>query len=86
MHLREKTQREVCQIPVSAPLHVSTYAFLQGQKERLLECFLSQDVLVYDTAEHTLNLGLSQTEMRILPVRFTVEFKDDFVTLYLLAP
>jgi len=86
MQEREKTSHQLCILPRLEPLHVSTQAFLKSQEERLLECLLAQGVLVHDWQEHTTNLGASQTQLRVLPVRFTVEFKDDFVTLYLLAP
>ncbi len=86
MHMREHTSRVLCHWEAKKPLHVSTLAFLQAHQERLWECFSKEGVLVYDRSEHTLNLGASHTDMLLLPVRFTVEFKDDFVTLYLLAP
>jgi len=86
MQHKEKSTTRLCQFEATKPYHVSPHAFLLAHQDKLLECFIGQGVRIHDKAELTLQQGLAYTDMHVPPVRFTVEFKDDFVTLFLLAP
>ncbi len=84
MQQRNKKVIKVCQIPLKAPLAKSAYEFLLEHKIEVAECFISSSVRVFDKEEQSLYLGISQTDTTVLPVYFTVEFKEDLATLYLL--
>lgn len=61
-----------------------TYSFLKEHKYMVAECFLGEKTRVYDYGEQHLLAGSYQTDVTVLPVYFTVDFKEDFVTLILL--
>lgn len=61
-----------------------TLAFLNERKNEVALCFADESVRFHDLEEHKLNRSFSQTDATLLPVHFTVEFKEDLATLFIL--
>jgi len=61
-----------------------TLTFLNERKNEVALCFADESVRFHDFEEHKLNRSFSQTDATLLPVHFTVEFKEDLATLFIL--
>ena len=80
----EKKGALLCHINEKKAKKQSTYEYLGKNKEALLECFAKKNVQVYDVTREKSFQANSNTEVIIAPIRFTVDFKDEFANIYLL--
>jgi hypothetical protein len=63
----------------------STQEYLMRHQNELFECFLKESVYVFDDVSQSRYLAQATTHMKVLPVRFTVDFKDEFANITLLS-
>ena len=77
----EGNTQPLCTIALSNPLNLPKEQFLRKNFDVILPCFyqLSAHLLSWD--EQYLKHGKDQVEIVIEPVRFTVDFKDEFATI-----
>jgi hypothetical protein len=81
----ENSKREfLCKIYKKKSLKDSTHSYLISNYEELLDCFYSSNSRLTSNLQSELKGMLAQSELTILPVKFTVDFKDDFANIYLL--
>lgn len=85
MRLRKELTDERCTIIIKPPQDLDTHSFLLEHIYLVAECFIGEKTRVYDYGEQSLQLAKYQTDTTVLPVYFTVDFKEDFVTLTLLG-
>ena len=85
MRQRSKLENKSCQIMIKKSENGDTYSFLQEHIYLVAECFMGEKIRVYDYGEQSLQLANYQTDATALPVYFTVDFKEEFVTLTLLG-
>ncbi|MDO4674168.1 hypothetical protein [Campylobacter sp.] len=58
-------------------------AFLNSHKDALSECFISAKISVKDLIRTDLLEAQSETYVKILPLRFSVEFGENVATIFL---
>jgi len=77
----EGKAQTLCTIELSNPKNLPKEQFLQKHFDTILPCFyqLSAHLLSWD--DQYLKHGKDQVEIVIEPVRFTVDFKDEFATI-----
>ena len=75
----------LCTLTVKREKDESTKAYLFRNENELFECFLKENVHVYDDVFQSRYLAQTTTHIKVLPVRFTVEFKDEFANISLLS-
>ena len=85
MRQRDRLLDFSCDLMIKPSKRVDTYSFLLEHIDLIAECFLGENVRVYDYGEESFYLANYQTDTAVLPVYFTVDFKEDFVTLILLG-
>lgn len=85
MRQRDRLLDFSCDLMIKPSKRVDTYSFLLEHMDLIAECFLGENVRVYDYGEESFYLANYQTDTAVLPVYFTVDFKEDFVTLILLG-
>ena len=75
-----KTQK-LCTVALPNPQHLPKEQFLRKHFDDILPCFyqLSSHLLAWN--EQYLKHGNDRIELIIEPVRFTVDFKDEFATI-----
>jgi flagellar motility protein FlgQ len=61
----------------------STYSFLKQHISKLIDCFYNTDVKVVSYTQSKLKSIQDSNELIIIPVKFTVDFKDEFANIYL---
>lgn len=81
MRERKKEANVLCELMIKPPKNQDTYTFLKEHIEMLAHCFIGKKTRVYDYGEEDLHVSMYQTDTMVLPVYFTVDFKEDFVTL-----
>jgi hypothetical protein len=84
MRLRKKVTGSRCDIMIDPSNVKDTYAFLKENINSVAECFIGNKIRFYDYGEQSLYLAQYKTDVTVLPIYFTVDFKEDFVTLTLL--
>ena len=60
------------------------FHFLNSYKEKLIECFIGAKISVKDIVNTDLFKARSETYIKILPLRFTVDFGEHSVIIYYL--
>ena len=73
--------QELCTIELTNPLNLPKEQFLRKHFDDILPCFyqISSHLLAWN--EQHLKHGNDRIELVIEPVRFTVDFKDEFATI-----
>ena len=82
----KKVGTPICKIKHKKAIHVKTLNYLREHEDEIFECFLNNKIILYDNEEHRDNLAMTQTTIIYPPIRFAVEFKDDFATLHAIIP
>lgn len=77
-------QKTFCKIHQKKLDNQTTYDYLLSVNSALLECFTTKDVKVYGYDDYKQKLMDTNTIFFIHPIRFTVDFKEDFANIYLL--
>ncbi|MCR2053885.1 hypothetical protein [Campylobacter helveticus] len=68
---------------IEAP-KMAQLAFLNVHKEELSECFIGAKISVKDVVKADLLKAKSETYVKILPLRFSVDFSENGVIIYYL--
>ena len=80
----ENSLKYVCQIKQKKEKNETAFTYLTRHKEALFECLLGEKVYLYDDTIQSMLLAQTTTHLKVLPARFTVEFKDEFANISLL--
>ena len=75
---------EICQIDSKKSNNISTYEYLKSNKEKLLDCFLSNGAKIYDTSINNSMMASTNSHLTIIPIRFKVRINTDFSTIIML--
>jgi predicted transglutaminase-like cysteine proteinase len=85
MVYKKNEKREfLCKIKAVKTTEETPQDFLNAHYEKLLECFYVSNSRVNSYSDFELKGMLEQSELTILPIKFTVDFKDEFANIYLL--
>lgn len=76
-----EVSRTVCEIPLLDNPQLSKEQFLNQNFDKLLPCFERQPSHMLSWNEYHLKASKDRIEHIIEPVRFTVDFKDEFATI-----
>lgn len=76
-----EVSRTVCEIPLSYDSKLSKEQFLNKNFDKLLPCFEREASHMLSWNEYHLKVSSDRVEHIIEPVRFTVDFKDEFATI-----
>ena len=76
-----EVSRTVCEIPLSYNSKLSKEKFLNENFDKLLPCFDGELSHMLSWNEYHLKANNDRVEHIIEPVRFTVDFKDEFATI-----
>lgn len=82
----DNTQKSFCKINKKKLESETAYNYLLASNSSLLECFLGKEIRVYGYDNYKQKLADTNTHFFIRPIRFTVDFKEDFANIYLLNP
>lgn len=82
--LTNNTKQFLCTIKQKKTNNQTSYDYLQKAQSQLFECFLGQNLKVYGYDDYKQKLMDTSTIFFIHPIRFTVDFKEDFANIYLL--
>lgn len=66
------------------PSKMEQLAFLNSHKDELSECFISAKISVKDIVKTDLLKAKSETYVKILPLRFSVDFGENKALIYYL--
>ncbi|TQR31857.1 hypothetical protein DMB92_05580 [Campylobacter sp. MIT 99-7217] len=58
------------------------FRFLNAHKEELVQCFIGAKINVKDKLNSTFLKAQSETYIQMLPLRFSVEFKENLAIIY----
>ena len=76
-----EVSRTMCEIPLSYNSKLPKEQFLNENFDKLLPCFEGQPSHMLSWNEYHLKANNDRVEHIIEPVRFTVDFKDEFATI-----
>ncbi len=77
----EGKQYPLCQVPLHKSDEIPTVQFLNKHFEAILPCFYSLSTRMLSHNEQSEKFTNDRVEVVIGPVRFTVDFKDEFATI-----
>ncbi len=77
----EGTSQQLCKLSLHKPDAISVHQFLKQHFDTILPCFYSLSTHLLSRNEQYLKNGNDRIELIIEPVRFTVDFKDEFATI-----
>lgn len=80
----EFTKKFLCQIDDKKTRSETTQNFLYKNYDNLLNCFYKVNSKVHSYGQIELKGSLNENDVRILPIKFTVEFNSNFANIYLL--
>lgn len=71
----------LCTVALKKDLLSTKEDFLRANFDKILPCFYHLSTRILSNSEHRLKQINDRIELVIEPVRFTVEFKDEFATI-----
>ena len=71
----------LCELPLQNSSNLSKEAFLRKHFDTILPCFYPLSVRLRSWDDQYLRHSNDRIELLIEPVRFTVDFKDEFATI-----
>lgn len=77
----EGKNQYLCTLPLQKKEKESTTRFLNRHFDEILPCFYANKAHINSWNEHRLKQANDRIEVILEPIRFTVEFKDDCVTI-----
>lgn len=78
-------EKYLCSLEAKKEKNETTQDYLIKHQNALFECLLKENVQVFDDVSQTRYLAQTKTHIKVLPVRFTVDFKDEFANITLLS-
>ena len=81
MQAVDKRPTKRCNLPIRYDFKTSKELFLKKHFDVLLSCFYPKKTHMLVRGEYHLNSYYDRVELIIEPVRFTVDFKDEFATI-----
>ena len=81
----KRSKNRLSQIMIKKSEKGDAYSFLQEHIYLVAKLFMGEKIRVYDYGEQSLQLANYQTDVTALLVYFTVDFKEEFVTLVFLG-
>jgi hypothetical protein len=83
VYKKDEVKKFLCRFFAKKSKGQSTYSFLKQHTSKLIDCFYNTDVKVISFTKSSLRSIQDSNELIIIPVKFTVDFKDEFANIYL---
>ncbi len=77
----EGKKQVLCELPLQNSANLPKEVFLRKHFDTILPCFYSLSTRLLSRNEQHIKYGNDRIELIIEPVRFTVDFKDEFATI-----
>lgn len=77
----EGKKQVLCELPLQNSANLPKEVFLRKHFDTIIPCFYSLSTRLLSRNEQHIKHGNDRIELIVEPVRFTVDFKDEFATI-----